>query len=308
MRRLVLALMTLACVLFVVRGEAHETRAARIDVVVISPTEARITVRPPLSIAEPPGCRMRAGVLSCTDGIAGKTFDVEGLGEGVDVAYVRIEGETDEGTVATKRAPHVTMPGAPATESVALRFVRLGAEHVLSGADHILFLIALFFQARLRGRGRALIAELARTATAFTLAHSLTLTTTVLGLVRIPPLAAEAAIAWSLVLIALDLGRQTNERPYARAGLAGAFGLVHGLGFASALAETGLPEHARAVALVSFNVGVECGQLVALVACGVVLAVLGRSFTDRSTNVAAYAVGSVGAAMFFLRLSALLSG
>ena len=185
---------------------------------------------------------------------------------------------------------------------------------MIEGIDHVLFLVGLFCQAWMHARGnlRTAASMLARTATSFTIAHSLTLSATVLGVLRVPPAVSEACIAWSLVLVALDIG--DGRRP--RAALAGAFGLVHGLGFAGALAETRLPEGTRGVALALFNVGVEMGQVLLFAACaGVVCAVprFVRGATRDATrgrlaDASAYVVGISGATMFFLRVQTLLRG
>jgi hypothetical protein len=314
-------------VTFARRASAHDTDAAQIDVALLSDHVARISVLAPpgarIEIPAPVGCRVdresaKTSTLRCREDVRGLDLDVDGLGQGTaDVAFVRIEAATGDAvdtTIVTAHAPRFTVPGAKPSRGVVGRFVRLGAEHVLSGVDHLLFLFALYWLARAHAGGstRTMIAELARTATAFTIAHSLTLTATVLGALRVPPAAAEAAVAWSLVLVALDVGRESVKRSaIARASLAGAFGLVHGLGFAGALAETKLPEGARFVALLSFNIGVECGQLIALGACAVAVSLALRFFrgsaaSDKVALGSAYAVGVTGAAMFFLRLGSVL--
>ena len=137
----------------------------------------------------------------------------------------------------------------------------LGVEHILSGIDHLLFVVALLF---LVGFNRQLV----WTITAFTLAHSLTLASAALGwlTLRSPPV--EATIALSIVLVAGEAlhKRETLARRLP-ALVAFLFGLVHGLGFAGALSEIGLPQNHLATALLTFNLGVELGQLVAVARC-----------------------------------------
>ncbi len=134
-----------------------------------------------------------------------------------------------------------------------LSFIRMGAEHILSGPDHLLFLLALL--ALSRG-----LWPTVKIVTGFTVAHSITLSLAVLGWVDVPPRIVEPLIAVSIIWVALenlvspsDIGRRWL--------VAAAFGLVHGLGFAGGLLELGLPREALVRALVGFNVGVELGQI-----------------------------------------------
>ena len=152
--------------------------------------------------------------------------------------------------------------------SQILSYGRQGVWHIWIGFDHILFLLSLLLPAVLRrrdGRWRAVgtfheaVVEVLKVVTAFTLAHSVTLTLATLGLVALPSRLVESLIAASVVLAALN-----NVFPLVQRRLwvvAFAFGLVHGLGFATVLAELGLPRHALIVSLVAFNLGVELGQL-----------------------------------------------
>jgi len=149
----------------------------------------------------------------------------------------------------------------------------LGIGHILGGIDHLLFVMALLLIVR---GGRRIIA----TITAFTLAHSITLVAATLGWVHVPGPPVEAMIALSIVFVAAEIVHGLRGKPglTARAPwvVAFTFGLLHGFGFAGALAEVGLPQKAIAVALLMFNVGVEIGQLV-FVACAVTaLALLAR--------------------------------
>nr|WP_276599105.1 HupE/UreJ family protein [Nannocystis sp. SCPEA4] len=148
-----------------------------------------------------------------------------------------------------------TIPLAP-VEGPPPGYLPLGVEHILGGADHLLFVagLALLVRPALR---------LAGALTAFTAAHSLTLALAALGLLALPQPPVEACIAVSLILLARALARR--ERPSAAAAwrLAAACGLLHGLGFAGALADIGLPRDAAVPALLAFNAGVELGQLLA---------------------------------------------
>ena len=137
-------------------------------------------------------------------------------------------------------------------------YFRLGVEHILSGIDHLAFVAGLVL---LVGAGRRLIGAI----TAFTVAHSVTLAAGTLGWVHAPAATIEALIAWSILFLAFELMRKDGGAKAITARLpwiaAFAFGLLHGFGFAGALAETGLPHQEIPVALLLFNLGVEAGQL-----------------------------------------------
>ena len=148
----------------------------------------------------------------------------------------------------------------PSQDSTWSHYLRLGVEHILGGLDHLLFVFGLLLLVR---RPKMLAA----TVTAFTAAHSLTLGLAISGWVVLPSAPVEVCIALSIVLLAVEL---THKRPTLTRrfpwGVAFGFGLLHGLGFAGALADLGLPEGRLIPTLVSFNVGVEVGQLAFLAA------------------------------------------
>jgi hydrogenase/urease accessory protein HupE len=176
---------------------------------------------------------------------------------------------------------------------VVADYTRLGVEHILTGFDHLLFVVALTLLVRKR---RALI----MTITAFTVAHSLTLAATVLGLVSVPPAPVEAAIALSIVLVCAECLRPADTGSFTRRApwlVAFAFGLLHGMGFASALMEIGLPEKHIPAALLCFNVGVELGQLAVIAAVLVVRALATRVRLARPplTRGVLYAMGATAA-------------
>lgn len=301
---------------------AHELPVAQITIEALSANEARVTVRAPaetLLVEAPFGCHFDppptpSGVLRCDDRLAGKVLVAQGTGTAF-VTVTGVGGPNVESSLITASARQVTLPGAPAPRSVVPRYVALGVEHVLSGLDHVLFLVALFGQAWMVARGsiRSAARELARTATAFTVAHSLTLAATALGALQLPAAVAEACIAWSLVLVALDLGDGRRPPPPARSrvALAVAFGLVHGLGFAGALAGTQLPAGARAIALLAFNLGVEAGQILLFGACLATVFVVRAALGERARLVArlptlsSYVVGITGGVMFVSRALAI---
>ena len=172
---------------------------------------------------------------------------------------------------------------APSGWETLRQYVLEGIWHIWIGFDHILFLVALLLPAVLvRGEHawtptpslRAATIDVLKVVTAFTVAHSITLSLAVLGFVTLPSRLVESVIAASVVLAALNNLRGTVDRK--RWVMAFVFGLVHGFGFASVLADLGLPQGALALALVGFNLGVEAGQL-AIVALFLPLAYLLRA-------------------------------
>jgi len=177
----------------------------------------------------------------------------------------------------------------------------LGVQHILSGIDHLLFVVGLLF---LVGFRRRLIA----TITAFTLAHSLTLACSVFGWITLRPAPVEASIAMSIVLVASEALREKDTLarrvPWLVSFL---FGLVHGLGFAGALKSIGLPQSHLPVALLSFNVGVEIGQLmIVLLAYVMVRVPISQRLLGRARRPALYAVGAVAAYWSWLRITAIV--
>jgi hydrogenase/urease accessory protein HupE len=183
-------------------------------------------------------------------------------------------------------------------------YVGLGIEHILFGIDHLLFVLCLL----LLVRG---VRKLLTTVTAFTLAHSITLAAATLGFIRVPAAPVEATIALSIVFLASELvrgeaGRSAVTRTYPWL-IAFSFGLLHGLGFAGALAEVGLPQREIPLALFAFNVGVELGQL-AFVTAVLSLVRFARIVPLRlpawAPGAAGYAIGSVAAFWVFARLAA----
>lgn len=176
---------------------------------------------------------------------------------------------------------------------VARTYFVTGVEHILMGYDHLLFVLCLVLL--LNGAWRV-----AATVTAFTIAHSLTLVATTLELISVPGPPVEAAIALSIVFLAVEIVKRKpgelrlSERfPWVVAFL---FGLFHGFGFAGALAEIGLPQGEVPMALLTFNLGVEAGQLVIVAVAMLVLWALRRVhalYAARMQMMSAYAIGSI---------------
>jgi hydrogenase/urease accessory protein HupE len=215
----------------------------------------------------PANCSDQAGVLRCgEDGLRG-TLAVDGVGRSFSAVLVKVywrDTPAAQVHTLTKAQPEVQLFGAANDRrgmlEIASAYVVLGIEHILGGVDHLLFVLALLF---LVGFNRRLV----WTITAFTAAHSITLALAVLGWVTLRSPPVEATIALSIMLVA---GEALHRAPTAArrwpALVAFLFGLVHGLGFAGALQQVGLPENHLAVALLTFNVGVELGQLLTVAA------------------------------------------
>jgi len=244
--------------------------------------------------------RVQERDMACDGGLAGREVSVAGLAATMTDVLLRVDYRDGQSftQLLTPAAPAAIVAAQQTTAAVIGTYLVIGAEHILLGIDHLLFVLALLLLVRS-------VRRLIVTVTAFTVAHSITLGAATLGLVHVPQAPVEAVIALSILFLAAELGQQARgvdrqrdialEFPWV---VAFVFGLLHGFGFAGALAEVGLPEHALPVALLFFNVGVEIGQLL------FVFAVLGFAFvwqrvrlpTPRVWRAAtAYALGSVAA-------------
>jgi hydrogenase/urease accessory protein HupE len=241
-------------------------------------------------------------------GLIGQAVSIEGLSATSTDVLVRIESLA--GAIQTERlSPTKTsfvIQAVPGAGEVAGTYLRLGVEHILFGFDHLLFVLALVILVKTWSR-------VAITVTAFTIAHSITLAAATLGFVNVPGPPVEATIALSIMLVSIEILNARRGKPSlsltARLPwvVAFSFGLLHGFGFAGALAEVGLPQHAIPVALLFLNIGVEIGQLlfVATVLSLISLsryvasqvlepALIQRTF-DRLDVTAAYAIGIAAA-------------
>lgn len=254
----------------------------------------------------PSGCVATRDALRCGTGGLKGSLQIDGVGQRYSAALIKLtwlDGQTRSYTL-TGLQPTVQLFGSAddrrGTAEIAWAYVALGVDHILKGLDHLLFVLGLLF---LVGFNRRLL----WTITAFTAAHSLSLALSVLGwlALRSPPV--EAAIALSIVLLAAEaLHRRPTLARRWPAGVAFGFGLIHGLGFAGALKDIGLPEAHLPLALLSFNIGVEIGQLLMVFAAWVlwrVLRDLPRLGAARTT--ALYAMGAVAAYWSWLRVAAI---
>jgi hydrogenase/urease accessory protein HupE len=239
--------------------------------------------------------------VSREGGLAGGVIHIAGLAATLTDVLVRVQrldGSTQV-TRLTPAAPWFMVAAAPRATEVAGTYLWLGVEHILRGIDHLLFVLALLIVVESRRR-------LVATITAFTLSHSLTLAGATLGFVHVPGPPVEAAIALSIMFVAAEIihGRHgmvglTTRCPWI---VAFTFGLLHGFGFAGALSEVGLPQAAIPIALLSFNVGVELGQLFfigsvvgAITVAGWIARRGGIALPGWGWRVPPYAIGAVAA-------------
>ncbi|GAA4044549.1 HupE/UreJ family protein [Parerythrobacter jejuensis] len=234
-----------------------------------------------------------SATVQCSGPVAGGQIGFEAIFGGGDVLLRVAPLEDPVQTFRlTENAPIATIIAEPTGWEVWRSYFVLGIEHILEGWDHLLFVIALVLLVR---RGW----DVAKAVTAFTVAHSLTLAGVTLGLVGLPGRPVEAVIALSIVLLAVEGLRRdsmtwTRRWPWLVAFL---FGLIHGFGFAGALNEIGLPEGDVPAALISFNLGVEAGQLavVALVLLAIAaLRLIQPARLEPVIRIASYAIGITG--------------
>jgi hypothetical protein len=197
----------------------------------------------------------------CNGSLVGARVGIRGLEASQTDALLRVELADGRHIQSVLRStePSLVIPGRPSRLGVLRDYVRLGVEHIASGLDHLLFVFGLLVLVAAR------TGPLLKTVTAFTVGHSVTLSLAVLGFVAFPSGLVELAIAGSIFVLGVELVQAPGRAPGTLRrfpwAMAGAFGLLHGFGFAGALAEVGLPSGEIPLALFAFNVGIELGQL-----------------------------------------------
>ncbi len=299
--------------------ERADVGASQIEVTFKRPVSAESGEVPDLTPVLPESCDRRSAVEThdvpgavvtkakyrC-DGLAGAVIAVRGLEEAKSDVLVRVQladGETVQ-SVLRKDATSFVVPESLSASSVAWDYAAMGVEHILGGFDHLAFVLAIL---ALVGWGRSLLV----TITAFTVGHSATLGAATLGWAAPRPGPVELIIALSVLLLAWELARRdrpslTRRHPWL---VAGGFGLLHGFGFAGALAQVGLPSKEVPLALLSFNVGVELGQL-AVVFAAVALAALAkklpRQLPKLAFEVAVYGLGGISVFWCLERVAAVI--
>jgi hydrogenase/urease accessory protein HupE len=251
------------------RSERHKTKD---ETAVITTVDLR---------CEPPNM---VGAVIRVDGLSLSSINVV-------VRIVRPDGDVYH-TILNARTPQFTITAQEDQPHSFFEYLALGVEHLLTGWDHLTFVLGLLI---LFGWHRRLIAAV----TAFTVGHSLTLALSVLGIVSLPTALVEALIAMTIVVLALEIHSGQHgpvwKHPWT---LPGALGLLHGLGFASVLFDAGLPTDEIPLALLGFNLGLEVGQLGVIAAAGLTFAVVRRVLPPSwqgNRTVPAYVIGSLAA-------------
>jgi hydrogenase/urease accessory protein HupE len=307
---------------------AHESRPAYLEINEVDPghydvlwrTPVYSGARLPVVLKFPDGCRdvvpptrqelndsrvERRLIDAGAAGLAGRRISFVGLEASITDVLVRVstlDGARSTTLVHASR-PWVEIVASPGKVTVAGAFLRHGIEHILGGFDHLLFVFGLLLLVR---GGWMLV----KTVTAFTIAHSITLVMAALGVVHVPGPPVEAAIALSILLLAVEIARGNRGAPSFTArwpwAVAFCFGLLHGFGFAGALSEIGLPQRDLPLALFTFNVGVEIGQLIFVAAVLAARALVSRlplpsPAIRYAQPVACYALGTLAAFWFFER-------
>jgi hydrogenase/urease accessory protein HupE len=325
------ALLVAAMSLMPFASFAHEARPAYLEIKETAPGQFSVLwrtpvlagMRLPLVLQMPEGVRNlkppavdeladslveRRWIDAGPNGLAGKRIEIAGLQLTITDALVRAEfldGRTIQ-AIARPSQPWVAIAGSQSRWEVMGTYVVEGIRHILFGADHLLFVLGLLLIVR---SGWMLV----KTVTAFTVAHSITLAVATLGYASAPALPLNAAIALSILFLGPEIVRVwrgetsfTIRHPWV---VAFAFGLLHGFGFASAMTSAGLPRQELPLALLSFNIGVELGQL------GFVALVLAMERSFRVLEVRwprwvqalpGYTVGTLGAFWTIQRLALLV--
>ena len=267
---------------------SHEVRPVALGIVERGANQYQVELRVPNTIEPdnrptvrwPEGCVEESTArLRCEHPVAGRALSLQWPLYNPSVTtlarYTTRDGYTHT-AVLTPDATAWTVPEEPAARDVVRGYFLLGVEHILGGWDHLLFVTGLLLIAR---GWRALLLAVS----GFTLAHSLTLSLAALGIVHVPIPPTEAAIALSILFLARE-ALQPPDRSLAQRFpllVSALFGLLHGLGFAAALSEVGLPQQQIAWALLFFNVGVEVGQVLFIMALLVSAMMIRRAASGR---------------------------
>jgi hydrogenase/urease accessory protein HupE len=261
------------------------------------PTDAKVVTSAPRSYVG--AAFIDRFKITRAGGLTGAEIYVEGLSNTYTDALVRLErlDGTSQVTRLTPSSPSMVVAEVPSSFEVAKTYTLLGVQHILEGIDHLLFVLCLMIVA---GINRKLLI----TITGFTIAHSVTLALSTLGIVNIPVPPVEAVIALSIVFLASEIARGNKRGLTYRfpVAVSMSFGLLHGFGFAAVLGEIGLPQNEIPTALLFFNVGVELGQIL-FIAALIVLAFaakkLAQLFSRRPLSpviwqpASAYMIGAV---------------
>lgn len=244
--------------------------------------------------------------LTCSENLVGQQIKIDGLKISKTDMLLQLKLSDKETHTALLTAQNNTyeIPAEQSSLHVIKTYTYLGVEHILEGFDHLLFVLALLLIVRD-------IKTLIWTITAFTLAHSITLAGSSLGYMSLPSAPVESIIALSIMFLAMEVIHQergvegmASRFPWL---VSFTFGLLHGFGFAGALADIGLPEQSVPLALLFFNVGVELGQLLfvsVVLSIGFIFRkILFGSLLNNSKTVLVYVIGSISSFWFIERVS-----
>jgi len=244
--------------------------------------------------------------VACDQGLLEQTISVNGLATTNTDVLVRLEfiNGTSQSVLLTPTDNSFMVPAEASNLQIAGTYIWLGITHILLGVDHLLFVFALL----LIVAGKR---QLLWTITAFTLAHSITLAGATLRLVYVPQQPVEAIIALSILFLAMEIIHTKRGKPGAASRwpwmVAFIFGLLHGFGFAGALAEVGLPQQAIPLALIFFNVGVEIGQLlfvsIVLLLGWALHRLKQQALLEKAETVVIYGIGGLSSFWLFERIS-----
>lgn len=315
--RFLLALLLLLCASAV---QAHELQPSSLELRQLTSERFEVVWRAPVYYGKPhpaqlqlpdtwktvgeatvkqfPDSALHRRVVDVPGGVIdGAVIRFVGLESTITDVFARFVWLDDSETTAIARPsqPWLEVIAKRSAWQVAWDYTVLGVDHILSGFDHLTFVLALLLL--VRGARRLLI-----TVTSFTLAHSITLAAATLGVLWVPGPPVEAVIALSILFLASELVKVNRGLPSLTARypwiVAFTFGLLHGFGFAGALGEIGLPQNEVPLALLMFNVGVELGQLAFIVVVLMITFVLNRLYRKWPTwlgQVPAYCIGGISA-------------
>jgi hydrogenase/urease accessory protein HupE len=263
------------------------------------------------SVQDVPGARVaHTTYKNNAESLTGQTIVIEGLAAvQTDVLLlVQLKDGGQHSAILRPASPEFTIPLEASKLDIAADYWLMGTVHILEGADHLLFVLALLLI--VSGLG-----ALVKAVTAFTVAHSITLALATLGIVHVPAAPTEAIIALSILFLATEIIHKhngqislTERQPWV---IAFAFGLFHGLGFAGALSEIGVPQHEVPLALLMFNVGVETGQLLFIAAVLSLFALLKRlplTAPQGAWRVLPYSIGGLAAYWTIDRVMSFMPG
>lgn len=289
---------------YAVLWKVPQKRGQRLSLVPVFPDSCRKQTA--VSTRTVNGAVLQRWYIHCADSMAGQHISINGIEHSNTDILMRLNRLDGAAATALLKpsAPAYLVPVKGSSTGIAVTYLLLGTQHILLGIDHLLFVFALLL---IVGNTR----QLMLTITAFTLAHSMTLGAATLGYFQVPQQPVEAVIALSILFLAMEIVRGKQGKPgYAARWpwlVAFIFGLLHGFGFAGALAEVGLPQQAIPLALIFFNIGVELGQLlfVAMVLLlGWVLHRLKRpKLLDRAESAAIYSIGGLSSYWLLERIS-----